>query len=120
MRIDEVDLCEIPGGEAHLQQGEMAIVVGDFEPTAFDDGSAVALAQSAPLGAGEGQSQRRGIRAGPRHVGAGEEARERRVVDLAVSLAVIVMLDPGLRRRVEPGQSEIVDTLEHGHQPTFD
>src|SRR5271166_4943785 len=102
------------------RDGEMPIAVGDFEPTTLDDGGAIALAQGAPLGTGEGQSQRRGIRTQPRHLGTGEEACERGVVDLAMSLAVIVMLDPCLRRLVEPDQSEIVDALEHGHQPTFD
>ena len=63
---------------ADLQRGEMPILVRDFEAAAFDGGGAIALAQGAPLGAGEGQPQRRGIRAGPRHGGAGEEACERR------------------------------------------
>src|ERR1700687_1199773 len=63
---------------------------------------------------------RRSVRAGARHGGAGEEACERRVVDLAVSLAVVVLLDPGLRRLVEPAQGEIVDALEHGHQSALD
>ena len=120
MRIDEVDLGEIPGGEANFQQGEMPILVGNFEAAAFDDGGAVALAQGPSFGAGEGQPQCRGIRAGAGHGGAGEEAGERRVVDLAVPLAVIVLLNPGLRRLVEPGQGEVIDTLEHGHQPAFD
>jgi hypothetical protein len=87
----------------------MPIAVGDFEPAAFDDGGAIALAQGASFGAGEGQPQRRGVRTRPRHRRAGEEARQRRVVDLAVPLAVIVLLRPGLRRLVEPRQGEIVD-----------
>ena len=69
VRIDEMDLGEIPGGEADFQQRKMPIAVGNFEAAAFDDGGAIALAQGAPLGAGEGQPQRRGIRAGSRHGG---------------------------------------------------
>src|SRR5580658_6728200 len=57
---------------------------------------------------------------GSRHGGTGEEAGKRRVVDLAVPLAVIVLLHPGLRRLVEPSHGEIVDALEHGHQPALD
>jgi hypothetical protein len=42
--VDEMNLCEIPGGEADLQQGEMPIAVGNFEAAAFDDGRAIAAA----------------------------------------------------------------------------
>jgi len=37
-----------------------------------------------------------------------------------VTLAIVVLLHPGLRRLVEPDQGEIVDALEHGHQPALD
>ncbi len=115
-----MDLCEVPGSEADLQRGKMPVAVGDFEAAAFDDGGAVALAQGTPLGAGEGQPQCGGIRAGPCDVGTGEEACKRRVVDLAVSLTVVVLLHPGLCRLVEPTQGKIVDALKHGHQPALD
>ena len=92
MRIDEVDLCEVPGGEADLQQRKMPVAVGDFEAAAFNDGGAIALAQGAPLGAGERQPQCRGIRAGPCDVGAGKEAGEWCVVDLAVARDALAML----------------------------
>ncbi len=115
-----MDQGEVPGGEANFQQGEMPVAIGNLEAAGFDDGGAIALAQGASLGAGEGQPQCRGIRARTGHGGAGEEAGERRVVDLAVPLAVVVLLDPGLRRLVEPGQGEIVDRLEHGHQSALD
>ena len=115
-----MNLCEIPDGVANLQQREMAILVGHFEAPGFNDHGAIALAQAPPLGAGEGQPQCRGIRAGSCHGRAGQEAGERRVVDLAVVLSVVVLLHPSLRRFVEPGQGEIVDTLEHRHQPALD
>ena len=115
-----MDLGEVPGGEADLQHGEVLVAVWYFEAAAFDDGSAVAAAQGPSFGAGEGQPQRGGIRTASCHGGAGEEAGERRVIDLAVALAVVVLLDPRLRRLVEPGQGEVVDALEHGHQPALD
>ena len=74
MRIDELDLCEIPGGEADFQHGKMSITAGDIEAATFDDGGAIALTQGALLGAGEGQPQRCGIRARSRHGGTGKEA----------------------------------------------
>ena len=98
----------------------MPIAVRHLEAAAFDDGGAITLAQGAPLGPSEGQPQKRGIRAGSRHGRAGEEAGQRRVVDLTVVLAVIVLLHPGLRRLIEPGEGEIIHTLEHGHQPALD
>ena len=82
---------------------------GTSKRRAFDGDGAVALAQGAPLGAGERQPERCGIRAGPRDVGAGEEAGERRVVDLGMALAVVVVLDPRLRRLVEFGQGQVFD-----------
>src|SRR3984885_6445608 len=118
--IDEMDLGEIPRGEADLEHGKMPITIGYFEAAGFDDGGAIALAQAASFGAGEGQPQCRGIRAGSRYGRASEEAGERRVVDLAVVLAVIVLLHPGLCRLVEPCQGEVVDALQHGHQPALD
>jgi hypothetical protein len=82
--------------------------------------TAVPSLLGAALAAGEGQPQCRGVRTGPCDVGTGEEARERRVVDLAVSLAVIVLLDPSLCRLVKPGQRESFDALQHSHQPALD
>ena len=65
------------------------------------------LLLGAMCAAGEGEAQRLAVGAGPRHRRAGEEARERRVADLGVALAVVLVLDPGLRRLVEQGQREV-------------
>src|SRR4051812_679024 len=49
VRIDKMDLGEIPDGEAHSQQGEMPVAVGNLEAAPLDDGGAVTLAKGSPL-----------------------------------------------------------------------
>ena len=120
MLIHEVDLGQIPGRVADLEPGEMAVAVGHLEAAALDDDGAVALPLLAALGAGEGQPQRGAIRAGPHHAGAGEEARDRRLADLGVELAIVLVLDPSLRRLIEECEGEIGHVLEHGDQPALD
>ena len=56
----------------------------------------------------------------PRGVMSGKEARDRGLADLGVELAVVVVLDPGLRRLVENGQRQIGHVLQHGDQPALD
>src|SRR6266545_3697454 len=49
----------------------------------------------------ESEPERGAVRAGPRDVRAGEEAGDRRLSDLGVDLAVVLVLHPRLRRVVE-------------------
>jgi putative transposase len=83
-RLNEATQAWVEQDYNRKHHSEMPITIGYFEAAGFDDGGAIALAQAAPFGAGEGQPQRRGIRAGSRHGGAGEEAGERCVIDLPV------------------------------------
>ena len=115
-----MDETEIPAGVAHFEPRQMAVPVGDLEAAALDHDGAVTLPLHAVVSAGEGEAQRIAVGARPRHVGSGEEARDRGFADLGVDLAVVVELGPGLCRLVEHGQGEICYTLEHGHQPAFD
>jgi len=98
----------------------MAITVWRLETTALDDDGSVALALGASLGSGEGEFERRAVRTGPHHRGAGEEAIERRLADLGMELAVVVGLDPGLGGLIEHGERKIGYALQHGHQSCFD
>ena len=78
------------------------------------------LALHAVIGAREGEAQRVAVGAGPCHLGTREEPRERGFADLGVDLAVVLVLDPGLRRLVEEGEREIGQVFQHGDQPALD
>jgi len=52
--IGEVDLTEIPGGEAHADPLEVPVSGGDFEPPTFEADGAVAAALGARDLRGEG------------------------------------------------------------------
>ena len=118
--VDEVDEAEIPTGVADLDAGEMAVAVWNLEAAPLDDDSAVAFALHAVIGAGEGEAQRVAVGARPRHLRTREEARDGGLADLGVDLAVVLVLDPGLRRFVEGGKREIRHVLQHGDEPALD
>src|SRR5258707_11409325 len=98
--VDEVDRGEIPTGEADLDAGEVSVAVGDLEAVPLDDDGAVALALCATISLGEGELQRRTIRARSHHVGAGEEARNRCFTNLGVELGIVLVLRPRRRRLI--------------------
>jgi len=49
-----------------------------------------------------------------------EKVRDRRLADLGVDLAIVLVFHPSLRRLVEDGECEIGDALQHGNESTFD
>src|SRR5258705_8180433 len=108
---------EIPACVTNLDAGEMAVAVRHLETAPLDDDGAVALALHALIGTREGEAQRIAVRTRPRHLWAGEEARNGGFADLGMDLAVVLVLDPGLRRLVEDRKREIRDILQHGDQP---
>ena len=112
--VHQMDRREIPAGKADLGAAQMAVAVRQLEAAARDHHGAVALALGALLGAGEGEPQRRAVRARPRHLGTSEEARDRRFADLGMALAIVVVLRPGLGRLVEQREREVRHVLEHG------
>ena len=118
--VDEVDGAQVPLGVAHLDTGEMAIAVRQLEASAVDDDAAVALLLRPRDAAGEGEAERDAARTGPRHRRPFEEAGERRGGDLGVDRAVVLVLDPGLRRLVEERQRQIGHMLQHGDEPALD
>ena len=101
--VDEVDAAEIPAGVAHLDARQMPVPVWHFEPATLDHYGAVALPLRAGVGSREGCAQRVAVRARPCDGWSGEEARNGGFPDLGVALAVVVLLDLGLRRLVEVG-----------------
>jgi len=118
--VDQMDCAQVPAGETDLDLEEMTITVGQLEAAALDHQGPVALALGPPLGPREGQPQRRAVRARPRHLGASEEAGDRRLADLGMKLAIVLVLRPGLGRLVEHGEREVRHVLQHGDQPAFD
>ena len=118
--VDEMDEAEIPVGVADLDAGEMAITVRHLEAAALDDDGAVALLVGAMSAAREGEAQRIAVGTRPRDVGPGEEARDRRLADLGVGLAVVLVLDPGLGGLVQEAQGQVRHVLQHGDQPALD
>ena len=99
---------------------EMAVAVRDLEAAAVDDDGAVALPLRAVVSAREGEPQRVAVGARPRDGGPGEKARERGLADLGVDLAVVLVLDPGLRRLVQERPGQVGHMLQHGDQPALD
>jgi len=87
----------------------MAVAGRHLETAPLDDDGAVALALHALIGTREGEAQRIAVRTRPRHLWAGEEARNGGFADLGMDLAVVLVLDPGLRRLVEDRKREIGD-----------
>src|SRR5258708_4619505 len=99
---------------------ERAIRGGDLEAHAAGGDSAVA----APLGAGDLHPERTAKRVGARafasYARPAQVALERRLLDLAVELAVVLLLDPGLRGGVEEIEREGLLALEHGQESSLD
>jgi len=60
------------------------------------------------------------VRTRPRHRWPFEEAGKRRGGDLGVDRAVVLVLDPGLRRLVEEGERQIGHMLQHGDETALD
>ena len=119
-RVDEVDARQVPARHAQSELDESAVRRGQLEAHAFDRGGAVAAALHAgDLGA-EAAAELVGARALAADGGAAEVALERRLLDLAVLLAVVLVLDPGLRGGVEQLEGERLLALEHGHEPALD
>src|SRR6266849_7812110 len=54
------------------------------------------------------------------HVRAGKIAFQRRRVDFRMARAVVLLLDPGLRRLIEQIKREAFFSFEHRHQPSLD
>src|SRR5208283_5649764 len=118
--VDEVDGAQVPLGVAHLDAVEMAIAVRQLEASTVDDDAAVALLLRARDAAGEGEAERDAARTGPRHRRPIEETGERRDADLGVDRAVVLVLDPSLRRLVQERQRQVGHTLQHGDEPALD
>ena len=115
-----MDGAQVPLGVAHLDAGEMPVAVRHLEAPAVDDDAAVALLLRADGAAREGEAERDAARTGPRHRRPFEEAGERRGGDLGVDRAVVLVLDPGLRRLVEERQCQVRHVLQHGDETDLD
>src|SRR6202035_2432561 len=93
---------------------------GHFESDALHSGGAV----TAPLDAcnlhAEGATQGIGAGAVAPDAWTSQIASERRLVDLAVLLLVILVLGPGLRRRIQKIERELWLALEHGQHAALD
>ena len=114
------DGAQVPLGIAHLDAGEMPIAVRHLEPSPRDDDAAVALLLGTNGAAREGEAERGTVRTRPRHRWPFEEAGKRRGGDLGVDRAVVLVLDPGLRRLVEEGERQIGHMLQHGDETALD
>ena len=68
----------------------------------------------------EGEAQRIAVGTRPCHLGTRQEARDRRLADLGVGLAVVLVLDPGLGGLVQERQGQVRHMLQHGDQPALD
>ena len=91
--IDEMDLAQIPAGVAHLDAAQMPVAVGHLEAAALDDDRAVALRAACACSVRVKASRSASLSGhGRMHLGAGQEARERRLADLGVHGAVVFVL----------------------------
>src|SRR5262245_64760368 len=101
-----MDLGEIPACVAHLELAHMAVAVGHLEAAALEHYGAIALPLPAPLGPGEGEAQRGAVRAWPHDARSGKEACNGGLTGLGVDPVVVLVLDPGERRLVQPIQAQ--------------
>src|SRR5262249_59826697 len=104
-----MDLGEVPACVAHLELAHMAVAVRQLEAAALQHYGAVSLPLPAPVGPGEGQAQRGAVRAWPHDTRSGKEACDGGLPGLGVDLAVVLVLDPGERRLVQPIQAQVGD-----------
>ena len=115
-----MNLGEIPARVTHGEFAQVPIAAGYLEALRADHDRAVAQALCASFGSGEGRAKRGAVGRRPQHLRARQEAGQRRLADLGVDRAVVLVLAPRLRRFIEGGEGEIGDTLEHRHQSTFE
>ena len=120
MLIDEVHLGEVPARVAHQYTVQVPERVRHFEAVRIDDDRAVATPLGTPLGAREGQAQRRAVRARAQYIRARRPAGERRLARFTVDGALITELGPGLGGFVQELEREVGNALEHRQQLPFD
>ena len=93
--VHEVDRGEIPPRHAKPKRDEGAIRGRDFEANALDSDGAIAPSLGArDLGA-KGASKGIGAGSLAAYGGSAQVARQRRLLDLGVLLAVVLLLSPG-------------------------
>ena len=120
MRVDDVDVAEIPARVAHQHPLEVAQSRGHLEAASLDAEGGVGAALGTPLCGAKRVAQRIGVRRGAPDVGALEIAAHGRDAQLLVEFFVVLEFDPSLGRLVEEFESELLDAFEHGHQARFD
>ena len=89
--VDEVDEAESQPASEDFDAREMPVAVRHLEAAALDNNRAVALPLRATIGSREGQPQRIAVGAGSRYLGPGKEACDRRLTDLGMDLAVVLV-----------------------------
>lgn len=119
-RVDEIDAREVPSRDAKTKEKEGAVRGGQLEPDALDGRGAVA----APLVAGDLGAEAAAEIVRARTVATdrrpAEIPLERSLLDLAVLLPVILVLDPRLRGGVEKVEGEGLLALEHRQEASLD
>jgi len=118
--VDELDARQIPARDAEPELEQRAIDRGHLEAHALDRDGAVAPSLRARDLHAEGAPEGFGAGTVAADVRALEVTLERGHLDLGVDRAVILLLDPRLRRGVEQVEREVRDTFEHGHEAALD
>ena len=106
-RVDQVDAGEVPACDAQTQQQEGAVRGGDLEADSFDGDGAVAASLFARDLGPERATQGIGAGALASDGGPAQVPGERALADLRVLLALVLLLDPGLRGGVEQIEREV-------------
>jgi hypothetical protein len=119
-RIDEIDGRQVPARDTQLHARERPVGGGDLEAHPLHGDGTVALALLARDLHAEGPPEGLGAGAVAADVGAFEVALKRRLAELTVDRAVVLLLDPRLGGPVEQLQGEHRLALEHGHEAVLD